>query len=102
MTATANFASRRILRSALAAVALAIGTLQAQPTPSPSPSPSPAATPVALADVVAAADAAVEQLAQTSADINSNQTSTNIARDMPAAIAQIDARTAETKRLLNP
>lgn len=71
-------------------------------SPSPNPAPSAAPTPLPLADVVAAADAALARLDQISSEIAADQTSANITRDLPHVTEEINARLEETRRVLTP
>ncbi|MFL6539771.1 MAG: hypothetical protein ACJ8HU_03330, partial [Chthoniobacterales bacterium] len=108
-----NDASRRrgaarLLLLSLAAVLLGCGAVEAQvasPTPSaasPSPSPTPSPTPVALPDVVTTADSAAERLDQVQTEVATNQTGSNVSRELVAMTKEIDARADETKRMLAP
>lgn len=74
----------------------------ASPSPSPSAIATPAATPVALADVVAAADALSERLGQINDEVTANPTTANVGRDLPNLTKDIDARLNETRRVLTP
>ncbi len=74
----------------------------ASPTAALSPAAPVTATPVPMADVIAAADAVSERLASIETEVAANQTAANVTRDLPTLTKDVDARLNETRRMLTP
>ncbi|MBV8899152.1 MAG: mechanosensitive ion channel [Verrucomicrobia bacterium] len=84
------------LRAQAAAKPAASATPEASPTASPTPSP----TPVPLPDVVAEANNTARTLRDVGTSLASDEVRTKILDELPTLTRDIDARTAETNKVL--
>ena len=102
---------RKRARLLLIACFVAVAAIEARaqdetPTPSaavsPAPSPAPAAAAVPLADVVGAAETVSARLQQVESEVAANQTTADVARNLPTLAQEIGTRLEETRRSLRP
>jgi potassium efflux system protein len=94
----------------LACLGLCVGHLRAQaaakpaastsPGASPTASPTPSPSPIPLPDVVAEANNTAKTLRDISTSLASNEVRTKILDELPSFTRDIDARTAETNKVL--
>jgi potassium efflux system protein len=93
---------RCVLGSLCAIVCAGLAGAASAQSPTPSAAATVAPTPVPLADVVAAADAASGRLDQTQQGVSADQTTATTTRDLATVTEEISARLEETNRLLTP